>query len=399
MTERLSPLDLALGLPGGGEGPARLGGAGDPLAALEAAVLGALRRPPCLVSFSGGRDSSAVLAVATLVARREGLADPIPVTIRAADAPAAEESRWQELVVAHLGLRDWLRLEFGGELDVTGPIASRVLARHGLLWPFNVHFHLPMLEAARGGALLTGIGGDELFRSATSTRAAAVLAGRVRPKARDARRVALHLGPRAARRAWYGRSVAPHPWLTPAGERAARRALAAWEADEPRGLDARMRHVRGARYLRIGAASLERLARDEDVAIAHPLLDPGVWGAVARSAPRHGHLGRTDAMEALFGAMLPAELLGRPDKACFDEVFFGEHSRAFAARWDGSGVPDALVDAAALRSHWLTDEPRAQSFTLLQSAWLASGDGVQEAAGGLVERVPAAGPAQAQHRQ
>ena len=41
--------------------------------ALEAAVLPALQRPPCLVSFSGGRDSSAVLAVAADVARRHGL--------------------------------------------------------------------------------------------------------------------------------------------------------------------------------------------------------------------------------------------------------------------------------------------------------------------------------------
>ena len=37
-----------------------------------------LQRGPCLVSFSGGRDSSAVLAVATAVARREGLAAADP---------------------------------------------------------------------------------------------------------------------------------------------------------------------------------------------------------------------------------------------------------------------------------------------------------------------------------
>ena len=38
-----------------------------PLSALEEAILPALEREPCLVSFSGGRDSSAVLAVATRV--------------------------------------------------------------------------------------------------------------------------------------------------------------------------------------------------------------------------------------------------------------------------------------------------------------------------------------------
>ena len=54
-------------------------------------------------------------------------------------------------MVAHLQVRDWLRLDVDGELDAVGPVARRVLRRHGLLWPFNVHFHAPMLEAARGG--------------------------------------------------------------------------------------------------------------------------------------------------------------------------------------------------------------------------------------------------------
>ena len=60
--------------------------AGTALAALEAAIMPALLRSPCLVSFSGGRDSSAVLAVAARLARGAGLADPIPITIR---VPAA----------------------------------------------------------------------------------------------------------------------------------------------------------------------------------------------------------------------------------------------------------------------------------------------------------------------
>src|SRR5262245_66597824 len=66
----------------------------NPLAALEKAVLPALRRPPCLVSFSGGRDSSAVLAAATRAAGREGLPPPIPITLRVRNAPMAEESEW-----------------------------------------------------------------------------------------------------------------------------------------------------------------------------------------------------------------------------------------------------------------------------------------------------------------
>jgi Asparagine synthase len=364
----LSDLELALGLPVGTDAPVVLEAGDDPLAALEAAVVEPLRRGPCLVSFSGGRDSSAVLAVATRVARREGLADPIPATIRAPGAPAAEESRWQEMVVAHLGLSDWLRPEFSGELDLVGPVAAVAMRRHGLLWPFNAHFHVPILEAASGGTVLTGIGGDELFRAAATTR-----------PPRRARSIALYLAPRAMRRRWYGRaSVELHPWLTASGERAGRRALAAWEAAEPRRLRPRLRHVR---------------ARDAGAAVAHPLLDLRVWAALCSGS---AHRDRTAAMWSAFGPLLPAELLARTDKACFDEVFFHDHSRAFAADWTGVGVPDALVDAGALARHWAGEAPRAQSYTLLQAAWLA--DRGQQPPGRVVERVPAAGPAQPQHR-
>ena len=54
-------------------------------------MLRALRRPPCLVSFSGGLDSSALLAVATAVARREGLDDPVPATLVVPGSPESDE--------------------------------------------------------------------------------------------------------------------------------------------------------------------------------------------------------------------------------------------------------------------------------------------------------------------
>lgn len=387
----LRPLDVATGIVLGAPRrpePLHATSGQSPLEALERAVLPGLLRPPCLISFSGGRDSSAVLAAAVRVARREGLPDPIPATNRFRAAPAADERRWQELVLAHLELDDRLVLTFDRELDVLGPFARRVLRRHGLLWPFNAHFHVPMLEAARDGTLLTGIGGDELFR------AAATPLPELRPRS-----VALYAAPRFARRRWHGRaSVALHPWLTEAGLRQARHALAAWEAAEPRRVRARLRHVRAARYLRVGTGSLDLLARDAGAAIAHPLLAPSVWAAVARSAPLGGYSDRTAAMRAVFEPLLPAELLARHDKACFDEVFFHQHSRAFAAAWTGAGVPAGLVDADALREHWLGEAPRAQSFSLLQGAWLASQQGVQQPVGGRVERVPAAGPPQPQHR-
>ena len=135
------------------------------LAALEEVMLPALRRPPAVVSFSGGRDSSAILAVATDVARRHGLDDPVPAIMRFPDAPATDETEWQELVLGHLGIRDPDVIELRDELDALGPTASAILDRRGVRWPGNAYLHEPVLERASGGSLLTGLGGDELFGS------------------------------------------------------------------------------------------------------------------------------------------------------------------------------------------------------------------------------------------
>ena len=105
-----------------------------------------------------------MLAVAAHVARREGLPNPLPVTNRFPGVVETDETQWQERVIRHLELDDWLRLEWDDELDVLGPIATKVLRRHGILFPWNSFFHYPLLERAEGGSLLTGVGGDELFK-------------------------------------------------------------------------------------------------------------------------------------------------------------------------------------------------------------------------------------------
>jgi asparagine synthase (glutamine-hydrolysing) len=312
-----------------------------------------------------------VLAAATRVARREGLPLPIPATNRFASAPDSDESDWQELVVRRLGLDEWVRFELTDELDAVGPVAARGLRRHGLLWPFNAHFHTPLLEAAEGGSLLSGIGGDELFGVTRWDRAARVLTAQVRPRGRDLPRVALLAAPRPVRRAVLRRRVpAELPWLTPEGRTEFASLWAAHEAAEPARLAPRVGRLQRGRVFRVGLRSLELLARDAGARIAHPLASPGFGSAVAAAAPRLGYRWRGEAVQALFADLLPAELLTRSTKACFDAAFWGAHSAALAASWDGSGVDPAVVDVERLRAVWGAAEPDSHTFLLLQAAWI-----------------------------
>ena len=365
----LRPLDIATGIVLGAPrraAPLPPPGAATPLEALERAVLPALRRGPCLVSFSGGRDSSAVLAVATRVARREGLPDPIPATNRFPAAAASDETAWQERVVAHLGLDDWIRLTFDDELDVVGPYAQRVLRHHGLLWPFNAHFHLPLLEAAGEGSVLTGVGGDELFSAACGP-----VGGR-RPRAVAG--TLFELAPYALRRPVLARRAPlTFPWLTPEGTRAATAAAASHDAAQPRAPARRIAWARGMRSLAVGPRSLGAVAALTGAAIVHPLLDLAVWSTLAHAAGPRGLDGRRHGMRLLVGELLPADLIARGDKASFDEAFFTATARAAAAAWTGGGVPTDLVDPDALAAQWTQPAPMAQSFTLLQAAAAASG--------------------------
>ena len=75
----LSGFEIATGMVFGAvddRSPLPRSGRLDPLEALEHELLPALLRPPCMVSFSGGRDSSAVLAVAVSAYTARGPAAP-----------------------------------------------------------------------------------------------------------------------------------------------------------------------------------------------------------------------------------------------------------------------------------------------------------------------------------
>jgi asparagine synthase (glutamine-hydrolysing) len=347
-------------------------GDGSEREALAAAILPALERSPCVVSFSGGVDSSAVLALAVRVARERGLADPVPVSLRFPGVRSTEESEWQELVVAHLGLSDWQRIEIGGELDFLGEVARAGLAAHGLLWPANAHFHMPVFARAAGGSVLTGLDGDGLFRGWRWQRARAALARPGAAEPRDALRVALASAPPALRAAVIlSRLPAQRPWLRGPADWRVRARLAVAAGSEPSRWDTRIPWYARQRYLKLGLHSLALLAAAHHVDVVHPLLDPGVLATLAARGGRAGYGTREQAMGRLFGDLLPRALLARRTKGEFGAALWGEQARTFAANWDGRGLDLDLVDPEALARVWCRDNPPLAAATLLQAAWLA----------------------------
>ncbi|HWF50823.1 MAG TPA: asparagine synthase-related protein [Solirubrobacteraceae bacterium] len=341
--------------------------------ALVEALLPALSRSPCVVSFSGGLDSSSVLALAVQVARENGLPDPIPVSLRFPGVRSTEESAWQELVVSHLKLADWQRVEIGGELDFLGATARAALAEHGLLWPANAHFHAPVFAYAAGGSVLTGLDGDGLFRGWRWQRARTVLAHPATAEPRDALRVLLALGPSPLRAATvFARATDSRSWLRPVATWRLRAILAVEAGTEPSRWDARVQWYVRRRYLRLGVHSLALLANAHDVRVLHPFLDPRLLATFAARGGRAGYGSRGEAMRALLGDLLPRELFGRRTKAEFGRALWGEEARAFARGWDGRGLDDDLIDPEALAGVWEAENPPLAAATLLQAAWLAA---------------------------
>lgn len=346
-----------------------------PRDAFDDALRRALLRPPCLVSFSGGRDSSAVLAAATALARREGHPLPVAATYRFPEAPGSNEDEWQEGVVRRLGLEDWERLTITDELDCVGPAASRVLRRHGPVWPFNAHFHLPLLERAAGGSLLTGVGGDELFATEQWWRTRAVLAGRRRPVLRDVLSIGLAVAPWPVRhRVLSRRPPVRFPWLHPHVEELITRRRAEWTARTPLRWSGAIGWWWRSRARALLAGTFDAMAAGAGAQVVQPFLEPAVLAATAGHFGAAGPTSRADALRELFGDLLDETVITRRSKASFNDAFFSRHSRAFAAGWDGSGVDSSFVDAERLAGTWQDVRPDPRAFLLLQVTWLASAD-------------------------
>jgi len=347
--------------------------AAGPWQTLEARLLEALERPPCLVGFSGGRDSSAILAAATKVARQEGLADPIPFTLRFGAAPRTDETEWQELVIRHLELDEWSQLPVAEELDALGPMALEVLERHGVHWPPNIHTFQLTLKPAAGGSLLTGNGGDELFSAFPGHRLVVLRRFGTRPRREDLRYLLRATMPDWALAQWVRRrSYVALPWLRPRAARELERRFATSAMRIPATWSDELDKYLGGRNLEVASAITAALAQEADVNLVEPFVDPQFVRAVRDDAPPQGYGSRTAPMKKYFGDLLPPRVTERSTKAVFTEVFAGEQTRRFAREWDGAGLDPELVDAEALRRTWLSEIVDVRSLVPLQAAWLAN---------------------------
>lgn len=347
-----------------------------PRAAFELALIPALERAPCVVAFSGGRDSSAILAVAMQVARREGLPEPIAATHDFTGIEWVDETSFQELVIRRSGVKDWHRFRDVDAFDVLGEHAQRGLRTHGLLWPALAHCHTPLVElAGSGGSLVIGEGGDELLGPQRMNYLNYLQRERPRPTRAMLESLLQIIGPAPLRRSVVSRDLAGdalHPWLNAQAQDAFRAQMTADVAGAPLRWDtAVLRHL-GRRAVTMSMHNIGRVLAQSGVTLHTPFLDPGFASAFAASGGRRGFISRTGMMRMLFGDVVPDEICRRDEKARFGAVAVGRESRAFLADWTGAGVDTDVVDVERLREACLDEMPLFGTQLLLQSAWLAS---------------------------
>jgi asparagine synthase (glutamine-hydrolysing) len=295
---------------------------------------------------------------------------PIPATIRFADLERAEESSWQDMVLRHLKLDERVSIEVRSELDLVGPLAGRLLLRHGILWPLNVYLHAALIQHARGGSLMTGMAGDSLFGGSRWLTAQDLLARRRKPEPRDVLRLGLAVAPRWVRQRVLRRRVEAFPWLRPSAREAFIESRSFAEANTPWRWDRWIDHLSRRRSWRIAGESMNELAAAEGTTHVPPLGDRSFLASVARTGGSRGMGNRTMVMRALFADVLPDPVLARSDKAVFGAAFIGARTREFAWAWKGQGVDPEVVDPDVLRAAWLGERFNPRSALLLQAAWL-----------------------------
>ncbi|HUQ18204.1 MAG TPA: asparagine synthase C-terminal domain-containing protein [Gemmatimonadaceae bacterium] len=400
---KLTPLEIAGGNPLGMDPDAKpLPDVRNltPLAAFEDAVRAALRRPPCVVPFSGGRDSAAILAVAARIAREESLNPPIAVTVRFEGGLGTTETHWQERVIAHSRIKDWIRITVGDEVDYVGPLSRPLILRYGIVHPPSAPLFWFPLQHAHGGSLLTGFGGDSVIGGWLPAHAAEVLTGRARPRPSDFLTFGYAVSPRFVRAIAMRTRLTRPPWIRPHAYRELEAARVAELSERPVRRDKFLRWEVRLRRSAVAESTFARLAADADATAHHPLHDRRFLAALARDLGARGDGDRTSIMRRVFTNELPDDVLARRDKANFSVAYFRNYTREFARRWDGVGLDPDIVDPEPLRKAWLEwiVDPRAA--LALQAAWLSSAQrGLEEPVANIIETTRVARPPHPPHRE
>lgn len=341
-----------------------------PRRVLERLLTEALLHQPCVVAFSGGRDSSALLALAVSCAREHGLPLPVPATHRFIGSDGPMETGWQEQVVRHLAVDDWIVHEWRDELDVLGPYAQQLLRRWGPVYPHNAHFIVPLLEDARRGSLVTGFGGDEILCAISGFRA---IARSVRAK--DLATTSFNLLgvlPEGLRMSIAPRPRVQRPWLTVEANHILQQDLLRRRSNV---------RYRWSAVVQAWHRSRDRLSsRRTDLALAtlhetrivSPFESTEFLESLASDRYWFGYRNRDEIMQCLVDDILPVASVLRSDKAYFNEIFFSSHSRDFVAGWDGSGLDEDLALEQPLREAWAQPVVDARTLALLQRLWCES---------------------------
>lgn len=340
---------------------------------LERLLLEPLTNAPCHVAFSGGRDSSAMLATATHVARRHALPDPIPLTVRMEEHPRTWETEWQELTIKHLGISEWKIVPVVHELDALGEEAQGALRRHGLFWPSQAHSMLIFARNAGPGSLLTGGGGDEVFAGWSQRKVAFRSLLKLRPRRRALKWIAMSSLPqRAQTELLLARQRIETPWVRPEVERRLQKEYRERSRRRTKNWGEVLESFIDSRYMEFLRPVLDTFAMDYGVRLLEPFYDPRFIRAISRAAPPEGYANRTAGLRANFSDVLPREVIDRTTKAVFTEAAWGPEARAFAAAWDGRGLDERYVAVKALREEWAKPRPNPRSIPSLHQAWLAA---------------------------
>lgn len=339
----------------------------------DEAVLAALQRPPCVIAFSGGRDSSAILAVAVELARRHGLDEPVAATHSFPEDEHADERAWQEKVVRHLDLKEWVQVVDDGSFDILGSQSREALLQHGVLWPALLNGLVRLAGLAPGGSFVVGEGGDEVLGIQRMTGINLLLTEKRRPSAGHRSMLVDALAPRPLARRRVRRAaleMGSHPWLPHDYQVAYADVIAHDNCDAPLRWDrAVVRHA-GRRNVAAMVTNYRRLLEPHGTSVHLPFLDTRFLGAWAAEGGARGFISRTRMMRMLFHDVLPDDVLARTGKGEFSAVAFGPGTRAFMSEWDGTGLPD-VVDAEVLRDVALSPRPFFGAQLLTQRAWLA----------------------------